>query len=443
MLRGLFVGAATALALTGTALAQTMPWVSLAKGDLGPCTDTLKQFQTRWLSSVAVDRDKACAAKDAELCALLKEWYSDWQAMSPADFMMDAPADCEDCVEERMIDEFVNPDFRAAVPVIVVKAASAKPAAPALKKDHMDGYAYMPVVYHCLSGVWVGKLFKSGQSLAGVRISAQEGNFLKVTPEQFDGMVRSLTQKYGAGTAPGPAGTDSLDGAPSPKPQAPKPPPKAQASNVRAAVRDCGNMDLSARKRVDACTTAINGKVEGFEMVLALWARSISRLEDGDVDGAIEDADRAADLHGQDYSVQNARCWARAVGNIELNVARQACTLAIRLAPGEASVYDSRGLVGLRQENWNDAWSDYDDALSLSPDFASALYGRGLAALGLGRIDDGEDDIAYALDLDPSIGEEYESFGIYAEDLAAAAPAAPRSTSDGFVGRAKQARDRQ
>jgi tetratricopeptide (TPR) repeat protein len=202
-------------------------------------------------------------------------------------------------------------------------------------------------------------------------------------------------------------------------------------------------MDLSARKRVDACTTAINGKVEGFEMVLALWARSISRLEDGDVDGAIEDADRAADLHGQDYSVQNARCWARAVGNIELNVARQACTLAIRLAPGEASVYDSRGLVGLRQENWNDAWSDYDDALSLSPDFASALYGRGLAALGLGRIDDGEDDIAYALDLDPSIGEEYESFGIYAEDLAAAAPAAPRSTSDGFVGRAKQARDRQ
>ena len=448
MLRGLFVGAATALALTGTALAQTMPWVSLVKGDLGPCTDTLKQFQTQWLSSVAVDRDKACNAKDAELCTLLKDWYNDWQAMSPADFMMDAPADCEDCVEDRMIDEFVDPAFRAAVPVIVVKAASAKPPAPALKKDHMDGYAYMPVVYHCLSGVWVGKLFKSGQSLAGVRISAQEGNFLKVTPEAFDGMVRSLTQKYGAAVAPAPAGSDGLDGAPTtpkapaPKPPAPKPPAKP-GPDVRVAVRDCGNLELPARKRVDACTAAINGKVQGAELTLALWARSISRLEDGDVDGAIEDADSAAEHHGQDYSVQNARCWSRAVGNVELDVARQACTLAIRLAPEEANVYDSRGMVGLRQARWQDAWNDYDDALALSPDFSSALYGRGLAALGLGRIDDAEDDIAYALDLDPTMGEVYGAFGLYAEDLAAAAPAAPRSISGGYVGRAKQARDRQ
>lgn len=442
MLRGLVLGAATALALTGTALAQTMPWVSLAKGDLAPCTDTLKQFQTRWLSSVAFDRDKACAAKDAELCTLLKDWYNDWQAMSPADFMMDAPADCEDCVEDRMIDEFVDPAFRAAVPVIVVKAASAKPAAPVLKKDHMDGYAYMPVVYHCLSGLWVEKLFKSGQSLANVRITAQEGGYLKVTPQQFDGMVRSLTQKYGAGTAPATSGdTGGLDGAPPPKPAPPKPAPKPPGVDVRAAVRDCGNLELPARKRVDACTKAINAKVEGFEMVLALWARSISRLEDGDVDGAIEDADRAADLHGQDYSVQNARCWARAVGNLELDVARQACTLAIRLAPGEASVYDSRGLVGLRQESWNDAWKDYDAAVDLSPDFASALYGRGLAALGLGRIDDAEEDIAYALDLDPKIGAEYDKFGIYVEDLMASAPAQPRSTGGGYVGRAK--RDRQ
>ncbi len=442
MLRGMVLGAATALALTGTALAQTMPWVSLAKGDLGPCTETLKQFQTRWLSSVAFDRDKACAANDAELCTLLREWHDDWKTMSPADFMMDAPADCDDCVEERMIDEFVDPAFRPAVPVIVVKAASAKPAAPPMKKDHLDGYAYMPVVYHCLSGVWVGKLFKSGQSLEGVRITATEGNFLKVTPEVFDGMVLSLTQKYGA--APAPGAVAGLDGAPKPVTPAPKPPapkPKPKTDGVRVAVRDCGDPDLAPRKRVDACTAAINGKVEGAELILALWARSVTRLEEGDIDGAIDDADAAADLHGQDYSVQNARCWARAVGNVELDTARQACTLAIRLAPEEASVYDSRGLVGLRQERWSDAWNDYDEALYLSPDFASALFGRGLAALGLGRIEDAEADIYDALDLDAGIEEEYASFGLYVEDLVAAAPAPPRSTSGGYVGRAKQARD--
>lgn len=434
MLRGVVLGIAGALALTGTALAQTMPWVSLAKGDLGACTDTIKQFQTRWLSAVAYDRDEACATTDAELCSLLKAWHDDWKTMAPADFMMDAPADCEDCVEERMIDEFIDPAFRAAVPVIIVQAAGAKPAAPALKKDHTDGYAFMPVVYHCLSGLWVEKLFKSGQTLAGVKITADEGRYLKTTPEAFDGMVRSLTAKYGKAPA---AGT--------PKPAVPKPPPpKPQVDSVRVAVRDCGNADLAPPKRIAACTKAIDAKVQGAELVLAYWARSVMKLEDGDVEGAIDDADVAGDLYGQDYSVQNARCWSRAVGGIDLDTARQACTLAIRLAPDEASVYDSRGLVGLRQERWMDAWNDYDEAVYISPDFASALYGRGLAALGLGRMDEARADLEEALDLDPSIGEEYAGFGIEPDDLRAAAPAQPRTTgSGGYVGRAKQSRGGQ
>lgn len=445
MLRGLAVGAATALALTGAAMAQTLPWVSLAQADLAPCVDTLKQFQTRWLSSVAVHRTEACAGDDEDLCSLVKDWHDDWAAMSPAEFMMDAPTNCEDCIEDRMIDEFVDPEFRPAVTVMVVSAAGPKPSAPAMKKDHRDGYAYMPVVYHCLSGVWMAKLFKSGQTLEGVRINATEGDRLKVTPAKFDEMVRSLTDKYGASPSPSPGAVAGLDGAPAPKtPTPPKPAPKlSDDAVVRAAVRDCGNMDVAARKRVDACTKAINGGVKGDELMLALWARSVSRLEDGDVDGAIDDADTAADMHGQDYSVQNARCWSRAVGNVELNVARQACTLAIRLAPEEASVYDSRGLVGLRQERWQDAWNDYDEALVYSPDFASALFGRGLAALGLGYVEDAQADFEEALSLQDTIEEEYASFGLYIGDLTAAAPAEPRTISGGFIGRAKQARDRQ
>lgn len=431
MLRGAIFGTAAFLALSGTALAQTMPWVSLAKADLAGCQDTLKQFQARWLSAVASDRDASCAAKEDDLCTMLRTWHDDWKAMSPADFMMDAPADCEDCIEERMIDEFIDEAFRPAVPVIVVTAASAKPASPPMKGDHRDGNAYMPVVYHCLSGLWVEKLFASGQTLGGVRITAEEGRFLNVTPDAFDGMVRSLTAKYAA-----PAVGSPVPKAPAPKPSAPKPVVDA----VRVAVRECGDPDLAPRKRIDACSAAIDGRVEGAELVLAYWARSVMRLEDGDVGGSIADADAAGELYGQDYSVQNARCWSRAVGDVELDIARQACTLAIRLAPEEASVHDSRGLVGLRQARWNDAWNDYAEAVYLSPDFASAIYGRGLAALGQGMREEAEDDFEVALDLDPGVADEYDAFGLTQDSVAALATAAQQGPGSGYLRRAKGAR---
>lgn len=443
MLRRVILAAGTGLALTGTALAQTNPWVSLAKGDLAGCQDTLKEFQARWLSSLAHDRDDACAGSEKDTCTLLRNWHDEWKALSPADFMMIAPADCEDCTDEKMIDEFIDPAFRPAVPVIVVKAASPTPAIPAKKGDHLDGFAYMPVAYHCLSGLWVEKLFRSGQTLAGVKITAQEGQYLKVTPQAFDGMVSSLTQKYAVPAA----AVAGLDGAPKPVPAAPKPvppkPPKPVVDAVRVAVRDCGDSALASAKRIKACTAAIDGHVEGAELVLAYWARSVLRLDEGDVDGAIDDADIAGDLYGQDYSVQNARCWSRAVAAVELDVARQACTLAIRLAPEEASVHDSRGLVGLQQKRWNDAWNDYAEAVYLAPDFASALFGRGLAAAGLGMPDEAADDFEAALDLDPDIGDEYAAYGLTPEAIAATAPDSPQRTAGGHLGRAKTGRKQQ
>ena len=45
-------GLAGAVVLSGTALAQGMPWVSLARGDLVGCMDTIQEFKTRWLSSL-------------------------------------------------------------------------------------------------------------------------------------------------------------------------------------------------------------------------------------------------------------------------------------------------------------------------------------------------------------------------------------------------------
>lgn len=425
MLRGVIVGVAGALAMCGVALAQANPWVSLARGDLAPCTDTFAEFQKRWLSAVAVDRDEACKGSNAEMCQSFRDWHDNWKVMSPIDFMMDAPAECAECVDEHMIDEFIEPAFAAAVPVIVVRAASARPSAPALRKDHTDGVKYMGVVYHCLSGLWVQKLFASGQTLESVKVTAQEAALLKTTPAGFEGMVKQLTQRYAAGRPAVAA---------APKPAAPPEPAlPPQNAALRVAVRDCGDPDGTWDKRTQACSAAINGGAGGAELVMAHWARSVLRLQDGDVEGAIQDADAAGDLYGQDYSVQNARCWSRAVGDTDLDIARQACTLAIRLAPDEASVYDSRGLVGLRQKRWADAWTDYDEAVLIDPTFASALYGRGLAALGLGEGEAGRQDIADAVELYPEIAAEYASYGLEPGSIAVTGPKAARGRTTTFA----------
>lgn len=425
MLRGVVVGVAGVLALCGVALAQANPWVALARGDLAPCSSTFSEFQKRWLSAVAFDRDQACKGSNAAMCQSFKDWHDNWKAMSPVDFMMDAPAECAECVDERMIDEFIEPAFSAAVPVIVVRAASARPGPPALRNDHTDGVKYMDVVYHCLSGLWVQKLFATGKTLEGVKVSAQEAALLKTTTAGFEGMVKQLTQKYGAG---GP-GIAAAPKPPAPPKSAPPPPDAA----LRVAIRDCGDPDGAMGKRMGACSAAITGGADGDELVMAYWARSVLRLQDGDVEGAIQDADAAGDLHGQDYSVQNARCWSRAVGDIDLDIARQACTLAIRLAPDEASVYDSRGMVGLRQERWLDAWTDYDEAVVIDPGFASALYGRGLAAIGLGEREEGMLDIADAVELYPEIAREYAGYGLTPDSIVVTGPKPARGRVVSFA----------
>lgn len=109
--------------------------------------------------------------------------------------------------------------------------------------------------------------------------------------------------------------------------------------------------------------------------------------------------------------VQNERCWERALANQDLQTARAACDASLRIDPNSPDVLDSRGMVGLRQQRWQDAWNDYNAALSGEP-FASALYGRGVSAMRLGRASAGRADLARAAQLDPAIAQTFVGYGI-------------------------------
>ena len=114
----------------------------------------------------------------------------------------------------------------------------------------------------------------------------------------------------------------------------------------------------------------------------------------------------------QNADLGNALCWILAIRGESLDEARSACDRALRIRPDHPPTLDSRGLVGLKQRRFQDAWNDYDAAVRVQPRGPSWLYGRGIAALRLGRTEEGRADIAAAEALNDSITQYYVELGI-------------------------------
>ena len=108
----------------------------------------------------------------------------------------------------------------------------------------------------------------------------------------------------------------------------------------------------------------------------------------------------------------NSRCWARALTGQALDLALADCNAALRMRPNTAAFLDSRGLVYLRQKNYDRAIADYDAALRLQPKSAWSLYGRGLAKQHKAMTAEAQADIASATALQPEIATTAARYGI-------------------------------
>lgn len=111
-------------------------------------------------------------------------------------------------------------------------------------------------------------------------------------------------------------------------------------------------------------------------------------------------------------SALNARCWARAWWGQQLEQALADCNAALKLSPNTAAYLDSRGLVYLRQAQYDKAIADYDVSLRLRPNNASSLYGRGVARVHRGQSAQGSADLSAATALQPQIAAEMSKHGI-------------------------------
>jgi tetratricopeptide (TPR) repeat protein len=118
----------------------------------------------------------------------------------------------------------------------------------------------------------------------------------------------------------------------------------------------------------------------------------------------------------------NESCWTRATANIELERALADCEEAVRRAPTDAAILDSRAFVKLRLGQIDGAIADASAALAIEPLMPAPLYVRGLARLRKGEREAGERDLAAARALVFDIDATYRAYGIAP---AAGVPAAP------------------
>ena len=108
----------------------------------------------------------------------------------------------------------------------------------------------------------------------------------------------------------------------------------------------------------------------------------------------------------------NARCWARAELNTELDKALDDCDDAVDADPKNASYLDSRAWVYLRLGKLKKSLADFDRGLAVKPDGAWSLYGRGLVHQGLGDAPHAQADLAAARKLAPHIDADIQRTGL-------------------------------
>lgn len=117
----------------------------------------------------------------------------------------------------------------------------------------------------------------------------------------------------------------------------------------------------------------------------ALYNRGYVHFSLHDYDQALSDYDAAIALDPTMALAYNNRCLVRAIVGRELVKALADCDTALKLAPLNLDVRETRGFVYLKLGEPAIAIKEYDAAIAIDPNQVIALYGRGLARLQDGQ----------------------------------------------------------
>jgi tetratricopeptide (TPR) repeat protein len=177
---------------------------------------------------------------------------------------------------------------------------------------------------------------------------------------------------------------------------------KLAKQDTPAAIADLEAVDRLAPKQAD------------LRFMLAELYERIDRLP-----AAIEQFSLWIQYHPDDSRMLAAtagRCLSSALQNLDLPTALSDCNAALRMADKKNENYShlfvNRGLVRLRQGDYDKAIADFNDALKIMPRNAHALYARAVAESRKNKTKESESDLEAAKQIAPQVAEKFERYGL-------------------------------
>ena len=133
--------------------------------------------------------------------------------------------------------------------------------------------------------------------------------------------------------------------------------------------------------------------------------RGIEKAKNGDLDGAIADFDRAAELDPKNDAPYYNRAQAKRLKNDTAGAIAD-YTKAIKLGSTNPAAYNNRGNARVENKDRDGAIADYTRAIELKPDYARAYYNRAVLKKEKGDKAGAAADFKRARMLDPDLVSE-------------------------------------
>ena len=133
--------------------------------------------------------------------------------------------------------------------------------------------------------------------------------------------------------------------------------------------------------------------------------RGIAKAQNGDLDGAIADFNRAAELNPKDDAPYYNRAQAKRLKNDTAGAIAD-YTKAIELGSTNPAAYNNRANARVETNDRAGAIADYTRAIELKPDYARAYYNRAVLKKEKGDKTGAEADYKKAQELDPELVSE-------------------------------------
>jgi protein O-mannosyl-transferase len=168
----------------------------------------------------------------------------------------------------------------------------------------------------------------------------------------------------------------------------------------------------------------LNGAIEEFNRAIEIkpyfvtayiaeahYNRGLAYYRQGNLAQALSDYNQAIQINPTLATAYNNRGLVYAdLGNSDLALLDY--NQAIQISPDFSEAYNNRGMIYFNQGNFEQALSDYGQAIQINPDRASFYYNRGLAYLNQGDFAPALSDFNQAIKINPRLFAAYNCRGL-------------------------------